>query len=91
MSNINWHLATKQDIEVIAKIARRACDELDIEDDMSVCMDLTATHICGTPLDLEKLLAFDKFNFAHDIYGIMGHLNRGDGKLKRGFLPRCSK
>ena len=91
MSQINWNLVTKQDIKIIGKIAKRACEELEIEDRISLSMDITATHISGTPLDLEKLLAFDKFNFAHDINGIMGHLNREDGKLKRGFLPRCSK
>ena len=91
MSQINWNLATKQDVEIIGEIAKRACEELEIEDRISLSMDLTATHICGNPLDFEKLLAFGKFNFAHDIYGIMGHIDRTDGKLVRGFLPRCSK
>lgn len=91
MSQINWNLATKQDAGIIGKIAKRACEELEIEDRIGLSMDITATHICGTPLDLEKLMTFDKFNFAHDIHGIMGYLNREDGKLKRGFLPRCSK
>lgn len=91
MSQINWNLATKHDVETIEKIAKRALDELGVDDRISLSMDLTAAHISGTPLDLEKLLAFDKFNFAHDIYGIMGHIDRTDGKLVRGFLPRCSK
>ena len=91
MTNINWDLATKQDVEIIQKIVERAFNELDIDDRLSLDMDITATHICGTPLDLEKLLAFDKFNFAHDIYGIMGHINREDGKIQHGFLPRCAR
>lgn len=91
MQNINWDLATKQDVEIIGKIVERACNELDIDDKVSLSMDITATHISGTPLDLDKLHGFDKFNLAHDVYGIMGHINRENGKMMRGFLPRCSK
>jgi hypothetical protein len=58
---------------------------------MDLNMDVTATHCNGTPLDLEKLLAFDEFNVAHDIYGIMDCIDRNTGKLTSGFLPRCAK
>lgn len=43
------------------------------------------------PLDFEKLLAFDNFNFAHDICGIQAHMNRATGKIEDCFLPRCAK
>ena len=54
-------------------------------------MDLTACHANGCELDLEKLLAFDRFNFAHDIHGIVDKLDRSTGQLRDCFSPRCSK
>jgi hypothetical protein len=54
-------------------------------------MDITATHLNGTPLDLDKFLKFDSPDFGHDIYGIMRFIDRNTGKLTNGFLPRCSK
>lgn len=59
-------------------------------------MDLAAVHANGCPLDLEKLLAADDFNFAHDVFGIYRHLDR-DGKSPTGgklldlFLPRTAR
>ena len=38
-------------------------------------MDLTATHLNGNPLDFEKLLSFDEFDFFHDIDGIRDNLD----------------
>jgi len=90
METINWN-APKSEHELIGKIVKRAVKELDEIVVMDLNMDVTATHCNGTPLDLEKLLAFDEFNFSHDIYGIMDHIDRTNGKLTRGFLPRCSK
>ena len=90
MEAINWN-ATKQEHGLIGEIVKRAVNELKGIVVMDLNMDITATHLNGTPLDLEKLLAFDEFNFSHDIYGIMDHIDRTNGKLTRGFLPRCSK
>lgn len=61
-----------------------------------ICMDLQATHANGCPLDLDKLLSFDRFNFTHDVLGIERHLDRRDdsptgGKLLNHFLPRCAR
>lgn len=83
--------STVEEMDLIYQINERAAQELGVEDAMSLAMDLDATNSNGTPLDFEKLLGFDKFSFAHDINGIMGHLDRTDGVLKGGFLPRCSK
>lgn len=58
-------------------------------DHESFYMDLSATH-ATIPLDLDKLLHMDDFNFAHDVYGIIQHLNRRTGLLQHGFLPRCT-
>lgn len=88
---INWNLVTRQEIYLIDKITSRACREFEIEDRMNLTMDITATHISGMPLDLEKFLGFDRFNFAHDIYGIMEHIDRNNGQLQHGFLPRCAQ
>lgn len=57
---------------------------------LDITMDLSATHANGTPLNLDKLLAFDDFNFAHDLYGIYRHLDRDTGELMDCFMPRCS-
>ena len=81
---------TKKSHELISQIVDRASQKFAIEDRMNLFMDITATHCNGTPLDLEKFLGFDDFNFAHDIYGIMNHIDRNTGKISR-FLPRCSK
>lgn len=90
MKTINWN-ATDNEYDTISRIARRA-KKLDPQiDSITIVMDITATHLNGTPLDLEKLAAFDDFNFQHDIYGISRHIDRQDGKIKGGFLPRCSK
>lgn len=89
MSNINWDTSAK-DVNLIAEIASRAVKRDKALDKVELMMDITATHNNGTPLDLKQLLNFDKFNFAHDIYGIIGHINRNTGKLERCFLPRCA-
>lgn len=42
-------------------------------------------------LDLERLAGFPDFDFAHDVYGIMRHMDRTTGKLGGCFLPRCAR
>lgn len=56
-----------------------------------VCMDLTATHLNGCPLDLDALLAMDDSNFLHDVAGIRRHLDRRTGQLTGEFRPRCAR
>lgn len=51
-------------------------------------MDLTAVHANGCRLNLQALLVADDFNFAHDIYGILRHLDRTTGQLMDCFVPR---
>lgn len=53
-------------------------------------MDLSATH-ATCPLNFAKLLGADDFNFAHDIGGIIRHLNRETGELGDFFHPRRAK
>lgn len=56
---------------------------------VDIMMDLEAAHR-DTPLDFDKLLAFDDGNFGHDISGIRHHLNRRTGELEDCFVPRCA-
>ena len=85
---INWN-TTKEDTALILKIAERAVKLLGT-DLIDTAMDITAVHVNDTPLRLNDLLNADDFNFAHDINGINGHLNRETGKCIKGFLPRFS-
>lgn len=85
------------DISYADRALMRACvdraDELglvgeDIDARLSLEMDLVATHANGCPIDFERLLAADNFNFVHDICGIARHLNRETGELLDMFRPR---
>jgi hypothetical protein len=58
---------------------------------MGLTMDITACHANGNPLRLDDLLAADRLNFAHDVFGIQDHLDRKTGKLRDCFLPRFSQ
>jgi hypothetical protein len=86
---------TPHEDRVIRKIARRAM-ALETRDGdagrpfMDWWMDIAATHASGNPLDLERLLAADDFNFAHDVFGICRHLDRETGELRNFFSPRFS-
>ena len=59
------------------------CTRLDLR------MDLSAVH-ARCPLRLGDLLEADAADFAHDITGIVRHLDRKSGKLGGCFLPRFS-
>ena len=88
---INWGKVSKKNYELAHKIAIRAKEKNpENEDVMSTEMDIVATHIGGCPLNMEKLLGFDDFNFFHDIFGIRKCLDRETGKLEGYFLPRCA-
>jgi hypothetical protein len=87
---INWDLSL-EDSKLIHVAAKRAVNNLKDCTVTNVSMDLTATHLNGCELDLEKLVTFNDFSFAHDILGINKHLNRCNGELDKTFLPRCAK
>lgn len=77
--------------KLITAIADRAQVELKhVTDRMSIMMDLESVP----DLDLEGLLKAEPFDFGHDIYGIMRHMDRSTypGKLTGCFVPRyCRK
>ena len=87
---IKWK-ATKEEHSTMGKICDRLRPIYGRFNRVDLLMDLEATHSNGCPLDFERLLAFDKFSFLHDIIGIINNLNRTTGKLGNCFLPRCSR
>jgi len=87
---IKWDNATKQEIIIINRICRKAKEILQELDLMSLSMDLTAVHVSGCKLDLEKLLNFDDSDLVHDVCGIIMNIDRKTGKLDNFFLPRCA-
>ena len=92
MEKINF-LATKDELIIIGKIVDRAqaLDFVPKGKRLDALMDIEAAHSNGTPLDLQKFLDFDDFNFLHDFCGIKNHINRRNGQIENCFLPRCAK
>lgn len=79
----------KTDPEMIKEIAQRASNLTDGKYDyMTVSMDFEACHKANN-LNLEKLLAFDDFNFMHDVAGVNRCLDHVTAELKNYFWPRC--
>ena len=56
-------------------------------DRLSLVMDITAAHR-EVRLNLTALLKADDANFAHDVGGIVRHIDRQTGKLENCFVPR---
>ena len=82
---------SRKDADFVKRVANRAAVELvGCHDKQNTMMDLTACHNHGCKIDFDKLLGFDVFNFAHDIYGINKHINRVNGKLQSCFVPRSA-
>jgi hypothetical protein len=79
-------------VNLIVKRAGKLWEKLggDPIDGLSLDMDLAAVH-AKVPLRLDELLGADDFNFAHDIGGIMRHMDRTTGELADFFLPRFAK
>lgn len=93
MNKINWKI-TPEETTIIHKIVDRAMllfEDKVWPEPMDCMMDVVATHKNGCELDLEALLAFDDFEFVHDIAGIARHLNRKNGQLENCFLPRSAR
>lgn len=59
---------------------------------INLVMDLTAADgVNGNaPLDWDRLLAADDFNFMHDLSGISRHIDRRTGRLGGHFCPRLT-
>jgi hypothetical protein len=90
MFDINSIDLPKAERKLIQKIVRRARRSDKTLDALSLDMDLTAVHGHACQLALQVLLDFDDFNFNHDVYGIVRHLNRRTGELMDFFEPRSA-
>ena len=90
--------ATSTEFDLIRQIVDRASDILGNANGepitqaqrMSLHMDITACHLNGNPLRLAELLNAQDLDLAHDICGIVRHLDRSAGQLGDGFSPRYS-
>lgn len=85
-----------EDQQLITKIAKRAIKYYKLHfkkkiDLHELEMDLIAVHGHCCKLNLNKLLEFDDFNFAHDINGIKNSIDRRTIELKNCFLPLCAR
>lgn len=80
----------RHETELIQRIAARASSLLGARfyTRIDAMLDVSACHLNGCPLDLERLLSADDFNFIHDVSGIHRHLNRVTGELADCFRPR---
>lgn len=88
----NWK-TTKEDAALIGKIVERAdaiAKSLGRTPIPQLSMDLTACHLNGSRLNLERLLAASELDFVHDVWGIHSHIDRESGQLQDCFLPRCA-
>lgn len=84
-----------KNVEIVAKIADRAGSKIVKASGgrISFMMDLLAADGANgnPPIDFERLLAADEFNFLHDVCGIARHLDRETGKLQNFFIPRFAR
>lgn len=91
---IRWEKLSNSDHRAIKQIVDRLIDYGHIDqmpiDRLSATMDIAAAHL-KTPLRLEDLQKADEFNFKHDVYGIMNHINRNTGELNDFFTPRFTR
>lgn len=85
---------TKDEIVIVDRIVKRGAAMAHKHgnrlDQMSLHMDLSATH-AKVPLRLQELLEADDSNFAHDVFGIMRHMDRSTGLLGDCFVPRFAE
>lgn len=79
-------LSRTRTIHAITKRAKTLMPKLTIGFE-SLSMDLQLAD-CHIPLDLVTFLVAPDPDFAHDITGILRHLNRRTGKLQDYFVPR---
>ena len=87
-------MTDKNDFLLISEIANRGLklsfnNGLTPVKKLDLMMDIEYAND-ETPLDLEKFLAFDDGNFAHDIIGIYENFNRETLTMDNSFSPRCT-
>ena len=91
---------TRKESATIIKIVKRAEDAGWVQGHRApdhwytpctMIIDLQECHKRNMPLDFERLLGADDFNFLHDVSGIARHMNRDTGMLENCFRPRFAK
>ena len=90
MAEVSFN-ATPEEYALVDRIVERAVEMNQSFDRLSLAMDLIAVNANGCPLDFAKLLAFQRFDFSHDIVGIVGNIDRSTGILGNCFLPRSAR
>lgn len=81
--------ATKEELDLIQKIANRAYITYPIYDNLlSANLDIAVCHCNGNPLRLQDLLDAPISDFCHDVIGIHVNVCRESGMLMNGFSPR---
>jgi hypothetical protein len=81
---------TKEEVQTITQIAKRAIAQGFDRDLLSITMDLEAAHhVC--PLDLDALRHAPQLDMLHDVAGIARHLNHDTGQPADCFVPRFAK
>lgn len=92
MKDIPTFKVSLEDDNVIRAIVDRAAKTFQGKiNKMGLTMDITACHANGNPLRLDDLLTASPFDFAHDVFGIIDHLDRETGSLINHFSPRFSQ
>lgn len=82
---------TRHEFDVIQKIIDRAAGMGFRPNRLASTMDIEAVHSNGCPMDLDRWLAADDFNFAHDWAGIARHVDRDICALDGIFTPRFAR
>jgi hypothetical protein len=92
-------MSTENEFSKNMERAEAACERYELMEGpprgyrrINLMMDLLAADgVNGNPpIDWDRLLAADYFNFMHDIGGICRHMNRETGVLGNCFVPRCT-
>jgi hypothetical protein len=84
----------KRDGELIARIVDRAialAREFRVRPgrvNLFIGIAMAHQHM---PMDLDMLLTIDDANFAHDVFGIMRHIDPKTGHLLDCFVPRTAR
>ena len=84
---------TRREGDLIARIVDRAiflASEVNVRPgriNLFIGLGIAYRHM---PLNLDLLLEIDDANFAHDVFGIMRHLDPKTGELRDCFVPRTA-
>ena len=92
MSNVNFDISADDDVQVQAIVTRALALMVGLGfDPLQATTDITAAHLNGCPLDLDRMLAGEPADLMHDVQGIRRHLDRETGRLQHHFWPRFAK